>query len=152
MSLLLLFLSAGAVTPPATPPAGASIRIRNEWRQEVERIKPDSEFGTKRGKGRAVELLEAERQETPAKPQPAKPKAAKKAPKPKLIAPSIEAETAAAVAASDATAAIAQQGAELQAQADAQAAVDAVQAAIEAERQRMFAIAQIDDLDLMMIG
>ena len=167
MSLLLLFLSAGAVTPPATPPAGASIRIRNEWRQEVERIKPDSEFGTKRGKGRAVELLEAERQEV-AKPQPVKAKAARKAPKPKLVAPSIEAETTAAVAASDASAAIAQQGAELQAQADAQAAadlqtqidaqmaaqaaVDAVQAAIEAERQRMFAIAQIDDLDLMMIG
>ena len=166
MSLLLLFLSAGAVTPPATPPAGASIRIRNEWRQEVERIKPDSEFGTKRGKGRAVELLEAERQEAPAKAKPAKP--AKKAPKPKLVAPSIEAETTAAVAASDASAAIAQQGAELQAQADAQAAadlqtqndaqmaaqaaVDAVQAAIDAERQRMFAIAQMDDLDLMMIG
>ena len=162
MSLLLLFLSAGAVAPDATPPAGASIRIRNEWRQEVEKIRPDSEFGTKRGKGRAVELLEAERQEA-AKPQPVKatkPKAAKKAPKPKLVAPSIEGETLAATEASNASAAIAeadaQAAAEAQAQIDAQAAaqaaVDAVQAAIEAERQRLFAIAQMDDLDLMMIG
>lgn len=162
MSLLLLFLSAAT----GTPPAGASIRVRNEWRQEVEQIKPDSEFGTKRGKGRAVELLEIERaaQEAVVAPKVKGAKAAKKPPKIKLVAPSIEGETAAAVEASDVSAAVTKHltealaqvdaiaAAEARAQADAQAAVGAVQAAIEAERLRLFAIAQMDDLDLMMIG
>lgn len=74
MSLLLLFLTAGA-TPPATvdplPPQGTTVRLRNQWRQreaskrtslaeQLQQIKPLAFGDNKGGRGAAVEILAAE--------------------------------------------------------------------------------------------